>query len=94
MRSSIVWDESNALPMSGRATLATNRFRLAIAATRISEVSTSPARRGEASAPVAPPGAGAAAPAWAEVPGGRVIRSGPQLPPRPRWASRISSALG
>ena len=40
MRSSIVWEESNDLPMSGSATLATDRFRLATAATRMSETST------------------------------------------------------
>ena len=34
------------MPMSGRATLATERFRLATAATRISATSTRPARSG------------------------------------------------
>ena len=44
-RSSAVCDESKAFPMSGSATLATARFRLATAATRIREMSTSPDRR-------------------------------------------------
>src|SRR5262245_49585459 len=47
MRSRVVCDESNALPMSGRATLATARLRLATAATRISETNTDPARAGD-----------------------------------------------
>ena len=47
---------SNALPMSGSATLATARFRLATAATRMSEIRTSPPRAGtlDAAALVAP----------------------------------------
>src|SRR6476646_11328078 len=46
MRSSEVWDASKALPMSGSATLATERLRLATPATRISATSTSPPRSG------------------------------------------------
>ena len=46
MRSSEVCDASKARPMSGSATLATERFRLATAATRISAISTSPERSG------------------------------------------------
>ena len=45
-RSSDVCDESKALPMSGRATLATARFRFATAATRTSATSTRPERAG------------------------------------------------
>ena len=48
MRSSVVCEESNARPMSGRATFATARFRFATAATRINAASTSPARAGVA----------------------------------------------
>ena len=40
MRSSVVWDESNDAPIDGRATLATDRLRLATAATRMSDPST------------------------------------------------------
>src|SRR6478735_7319379 len=46
MRSSEVCDASKALPMSGSATLATERLRLATPATRISATSTSPPRSG------------------------------------------------
>src|SRR5215216_234757 len=46
MRSSVVCDESKCLPMSGSATFATERFRLATPATRMSAASTSPARAG------------------------------------------------
>ena len=46
MRFSVTWDESNACPIDGRATFATDRFRFATAATRISETRTSPARSG------------------------------------------------
>src|SRR3954464_4585570 len=46
MRSSVVWEESNARPMSGSATFATARFRFETAATRMSATSTSPARGG------------------------------------------------
>jgi hypothetical protein len=48
IRSSIVCDESKCRPMSGSATLATERFRLATPATRISAASTIPARAGAA----------------------------------------------
>jgi hypothetical protein len=43
---SAVCDESNAIPMSGSATLATARFRFATAATRMRATRTSPARSG------------------------------------------------
>src|SRR4051794_12966216 len=46
MRSSIVCDESNDLPMDGKATFATDRLRLATAATRISAPNTALALRG------------------------------------------------
>ena len=60
MRLRVTCEESNAFPMSGRATLATDRFRLATAATRISETRTRPARSRDvedapAPAPAAPP---------------------------------------
>src|SRR5215218_10478633 len=67
MRLSVVWDESNALPMSGSATLATARFRLATAATRISATRTSGPRAGARS--TSPPAVGAVTrrtlPGWA-----------------------------
>src|SRR5262245_36675166 len=46
MRSSVVCEESKCLPMSGRATFATDRFRLATPATMINAASTRPARSG------------------------------------------------
>ena len=46
MRSSVVCEEPNAWPIEGSATLATERFRFATAATRIRARSTSPARSG------------------------------------------------
>src|SRR5680860_588700 len=46
MRFNPVWDASKFRPMSGSATLATERFRLATPATRISAPSTSGARSG------------------------------------------------
>jgi hypothetical protein len=46
MRLSAVCDASNALPIDGSATFATARLRFATAATRISEMSTSPERAG------------------------------------------------
>ncbi|BCJ40060.1 hypothetical protein GCM10010168_29180 [Actinoplanes ianthinogenes] len=42
----MVCDESNARPIEGRATFATDRFRLATAATTINAVSTRPERAG------------------------------------------------
>src|SRR6476620_11422757 len=57
MRSSIVCDESNALPMSGSATLATERLRLATEATRISARRISVPRAGALSR--SPPASGA-----------------------------------
>jgi hypothetical protein len=42
----MVCDESNARPIDGSATLATDRFRLATAAITISAVSTRPERAG------------------------------------------------
>ena len=42
----MVCEESNAFPIDGSATLATERFRLATAATMISDASTSAAARG------------------------------------------------
>src|SRR5690606_12506577 len=47
-RSSAAWEASNAWPISGSATLATARFRLATAATRINEIKTSAGRCGAA----------------------------------------------
>src|SRR6187200_537514 len=46
MRSSEVCDASKALPMSGKATFATARFRFATAATRMSAINTRLARAG------------------------------------------------
>src|SRR5262249_17371886 len=45
-RSSAVREASKAMPIEGKATLATAKFRLATAAARISAARTSPARRG------------------------------------------------
>src|SRR5512138_316192 len=55
MRLSAVCDESKACPMSGNATFATARLRLATAATRINAVSTSPCRAGAPGRPPADP---------------------------------------
>src|SRR5262249_9124623 len=72
--SSIVWLESKDLPISGSATFATERFRFATPATRISETRTSPARAGttDGASPEAMPRAshGSAAdvaPGWDEI---------------------------
>src|SRR5215218_9082938 len=54
MRSKVVWPESNCRPIEGSATFATDRFRLATAATRMRAVRTRPARAG-------------AVPAWVSV---------------------------
>jgi hypothetical protein len=43
---SAVCDASNAAPIDGKATLATERFRFATAATRMTEARTSPAWSG------------------------------------------------
>src|SRR5436190_23923355 len=50
IRLRVVCDESKAWPIDGSATLATARFRLATAATRISAIRTSPARAGDTDA--------------------------------------------
>src|SRR6476661_3374099 len=60
MRLRLVCEASNASPMDGRATLATARFRLATAPTRMSASSTIPARAG-------------AVDCWAVVVGGAVV---------------------
>ena len=49
----MVCDESNASPMDGSATFATDRFRFATAATRISAIRTRPDRAG--AVPSGPP---------------------------------------
>jgi hypothetical protein len=46
MRFSVTCDESNASPIEGRATFATDRFRFATAATRMSVTRTRPPRSG------------------------------------------------
>jgi hypothetical protein len=53
MRSSAVWLESKCWPIEGNATFATDRFRLATAATMISDARTSPARAGAPEVPFA-----------------------------------------
>ena len=63
MRSRAVWDESNALPIDGRATFATDRLRFATAATTMSDARTRPALSGAARAAVASLG-GAVPPPW------------------------------
>ncbi len=57
IRFSVVCDESNACPIAGSATFATDRFRFATAATRIRLTRTSVARAGPAGAGEGAPGA-------------------------------------